>query len=169
MIREYETAHGRPMDSVGLQTKERLAGDGDARRTAGQRPIGALLKELRDEMSTLVRQEVALARTEMNEKAAKFGRNAGHLGVGGILAHAGVLVLLLGISALLYAGLVAAGLSHMTAGWLAPLIVGAVVTIIGCVLSMKAISALKRESLVPEKTVDSLKEDQQWLRRKATA
>ena len=88
---------------------------------------------------------------------------------GGVLAHAGVFVLLLGLSALLYWGLVEAGLSHYVSGFLAPLIVGAVVALIGYALIQKAISTFKHETLVPEKTVDSLKENQQWLSHKATA
>jgi hypothetical protein len=174
MIREYETATGEPVvgttPASDFRTQDRMAADRCPPAIASDhRSIADLLKDLRDETTTLVRQDVALAKTEMCEKAANLGRNAGYMGVGGVLAHAGVLVLLLGLSALLYAGLVEAGLSHMTSGWLAPLIVGAVVAIIGYILVQKAISAFKHETLVPEKTVNSLKENQQWLSRKATA
>lgn len=160
----------RPDDRI--TTTDRLAADrlGADRCAADARPsIADLLKSLRDETTALIRQEVALAKTEMNEKAAKAARNAGYMGAGGVLAHAGVFVLLLALSALLYAGLVKAGLSHMTSGWLAPLIVGAVVAVIGYALIQKAISAFRHETLVPEKTVESLKENQQWLSHKATA
>ena len=54
------------------------------------------------------------------------------------------------------------------AWWLAPLIVGAIVGIIGCALTAKAVAALKRQSLVPEKTVRSLQEDKQWLQEKVS-
>lgn len=175
MIREYETARGEPVvEPVGtagaaefrteFRATERVTTD----RT-DSRSITDLIKDLRDESSALIRQEIALAKTEMSEKAAKFGRNAGYMGAGGILAHAGALILLLGISALLYWGLVEMGLSHMVAGWLAPVIVGLVCLAIGYAMAQKAISTFKHESLMPEKTVDSLKENQQWLSRKATA
>jgi hypothetical protein len=155
----------RPDDRItttGRMASERCATD---TRTS----IADLLKNLRDETTALVRQEIALAKTEMNEKAAKAARNAGYMAAGGVLAHAGVFVILLGLSALLYWGLVEAGLSHYVSGWLAPLIVGVVVAVIGYALIQKAISAFKHETLVPEKTVDSLKENQQWLSHKATA
>jgi hypothetical protein len=184
MIRERETIEGGPVTApvegaavptdeqirAEFRTAERLSDDRCPPEKITDRPsIGELIKELRDETTTLLRQEVALAKAEMNEKAAKLGRNAGYLGAGGVLAHAGALVLLLGVAALLYHGLVAAGLSHMVSGWLAPLIVGAVVGVIGYAMAQKAISTFKHESLVPEKTLESLKENQQWLQRKATA
>jgi len=184
MIRDMDTARGEPVSDPACGTDfrpddrittadrvvatDRLSSAASC-ATDGRPSIGDLLKSLRDETTTLVRQEIALAKTEMNEKAAKAARNAGYMGAGGVLAHAGVFVLLLGLSALLYWGLVEAGLSHYVSGFLAPLIVGAVVAVIGYALIQKAISAFKHETLVPEQTVDSLKENQQWLSHKATA
>ncbi|MGC1275808.1 MAG: phage holin family protein [Planctomycetaceae bacterium] len=173
MIREHETLPGEPtMEPMGseFRTAERIEAEriGMAGRADG-RSLTELFKSLRDETTLLVRQEVDLAKTEMSEKAAKAGRNAGYIGAGSVLAHAGAIVLLLGLSALLYYGLVEWGMSHMIAGWLAPLIVGAVIGLIGYVLIQKGVSTLKHESFVPKKTVDSLKENQQWLSRKATA
>jgi len=183
MIREIDTVRGEPVTDPAacatdfrpddrVTTTDRLAADrlaADRCATDTRPSIGDLLKSLRDETTALVRQEIALAKTEMNEKAAKAARNAGYMAAGGVLAHAGVFVILLGLSALLYWGLVEAGLSHYVSGWLAPLIVGVVVAVIGYALIQKAISAFKHETLVPEKTVDSLKENQQWLSHKATA
>jgi len=173
MIRDFETARDpatAPVTSADFRTTDRMAADRCVpERASDHRSITEIIKDLRDETSALVRQEVALAKTEMSEKASKIGRNAGYIGAGGVLAHAGAIVLLLGLSALLYAGLVEMGLSHMISGWLAPLIVGGLVAIIGYAMAQKGISALKKESLVPEKTVNSLKEDQQWLQRKVTA
>ncbi|HEX6986108.1 MAG TPA: phage holin family protein [Planctomycetaceae bacterium] len=177
MIRDYETARGEPAtEPVGgaefraeFRATERVAADRMPADRSDNRSITELLKDLRDETTMLVRQEIALAKTEMSEKAAKAGRNAGYMGAGSALAHAALIILLLGLSALLYHGLEAMGLDNMVAGWLAPLIVGGVAAAIGYALIQKAITAFKHESLVPEKTVDSLKENQQWLSRKATA
>lgn len=130
---------------------------------ARDRSITSLLKELRDETTTLFRQEIALAKTEMSEKASKAGKNAASIGTGAAVLMAGMLVVLLGLSALLYWGLVAMGVSHYVAGWLAPLIVGGVTALIGYGLIQKGVSTLKRISPVPEKTVESIKEDKQWL------
>jgi len=180
MIRDFDTSRGEPVTEpvVGgtdyrtdFGTSDRVtAGSAGNERCATdeRRSIADLLKDLRDESSLLVRQEVALAKTELSDKAAKLGRNAGYAGVGAALAHAALILLLLGLAALLYHGLEEAGLSNMVAGWLAPLIVGGVAALIGYSLIQKAINAFKHESLVPEKTVTSLKENQEWLQRKAT-
>jgi hypothetical protein len=139
-----------------------------AGNTSGsERSIADLIKELRDEATTLIRQEMALARTEMSEKAAKVGRNAAYTGVGAVLLHLGLLFALLAASVamVLLLGHWGAGIN---AWWLGPLIVGAVVGIIGAVMTSKGISTLKRQSLTPDKTVQSLKEDKQWLQEKVT-
>jgi len=172
MIREYETTGGGPVveKTTEFRTEHRMTGDQcPPDRMGDHRSFAELLKDLRDESTMLIRQEVALAKTEMSEKAATYGRNAGYLGAGGALAHAGLVVLLLGLAALLYWGLVEAGVSHMISGFLAPLIVGGIVVAIGYGLVQKALSAFKRETPVPEKTINSLKENQQWLSPKATA
>jgi hypothetical protein len=142
-------------------------GAGTTSPAGSERSIGELLKELRDESGLLLRQEVALAKTELGEKAAKAGRNAAYIAVGGAVAYAGVLFLLLAVTAVLYVILKAMGVE--THGlWIAPLIVGLAVAVVGYVLIQKGISTLKNESLVPEKTTQSLKEDKQWLQDKAT-
>jgi len=136
--------------------------------TDDNRSIGSLLRDLRDETSLLLRQEVALAKTELSEKAARYGRNAGYLAAGGVVALAGVMFLLIALTVGLYALLVAANLSHYMAGWLAPLIVGAVVTAVGYSLVQKAISTFRHDSPVPEKTKESLQENTRWLQHKVS-
>lgn len=186
MIRDFDTARSEPATepaaggtdyrtdfgtsdriTLGAASPDRAAAT-DRCATDDRRSIADLLKDLRDESSRLVRQEVALAKTELSEKTAKLGRNAGYAGVGAALAHAALILLLFGLSALLYWGLAELGLDNMIAGWLAPLIVGGLTALIGYALIQKAITAFKHETLVPEKTVTTLKENQEWLQRKAT-
>lgn len=132
------------------------------------RSLADLLKELRDESLRLFRQEIDLAKTEMTEKASVAGRNIAYLATGGAIAYAGLLLVLVAAAAGLYAIFVAAGLSHMISGWLAPLIIGAVVLAIGYGLVQKAISTLKRESLKPERTVESLQDNKNWIKEKVS-
>jgi len=135
----------------------------DARGDARDRSLGSLLKELRDESTTLMRQEVALAKTEMAEKAGTYARNAASVAVGAAVLYAGVWILLLGLTCALYFILVRLGLSNLWSGVLAFAIVGGGLALVGYVLMQKGISTLKNESPVPEKTIQSLKEDKQWL------
>ena len=73
--------------------------------------VPSLLRELRDETTTLLRQEVALAKTEMKENLSRFGSNVAHIAIGGFIAYAGAIVLLIGLGHLLGALLERAGMS----------------------------------------------------------
>jgi xanthine/uracil permease len=128
-----------------------------------ERSIGQLLKELRDETTTLLRQEVDLAKTEMSEKASRVGTNLGSLAVGGGVAFLGALALL---AAVVY-GLTSLLNQFMSVGvaiWLAPLIVGLVLAAIGYSLVKKALATLKQESLTPTRTTQTLQENKEWLK-----
>lgn len=139
-----------------MMEAERLAAEERAAVDDNGRSVIDLIKELRDEAALLFRQEVALAKTEMSEKAAVLGRNAAFAGVGGFIAYAGAWFLLMGLAFLLAAGLQALGLTAMTSIWISMLVVGVVVGVTGYVLISKAVKAFKRETVVPEKTVESL-------------
>jgi len=128
--------------------------------------VASLIRELRDESSTLLRQEVALAKTELTEKASLLGRNGAYFAAGGLVAYAGLMFILLSITQLLTAGLMKAGLSEAVASWVSPAIVGLVIAGVGYGLIQKAKSTLARERLTPEKTIQSLKEDKQWTQDK---
>lgn len=145
--------------------EDRMAADVGG-RTHEERSLTMLIKELRDETITLMRQEVALAKTEMSEKGARVGRNVASLCAGGLVAYAGLIFLLLAATAGIYLGLIAADLAGATALWVAPLIVGAVVLVIGYSLIQKGINTLKRERIVPERTADSLQRDKEWMKGK---
>jgi xanthine/uracil permease len=128
-----------------------------------ERSIGQLLKELRDETTTLLRQEVDLAKTEISEKASRTGRNLGSLAVGGGVAFLGALALL---AAVIY-GLTSILNQFMSVGvaiWLAPLIVGLVLAAIGYSLVQKALATLRQESLTPKRTTQTLQENKEWLK-----
>jgi len=148
-----------------------------ARMTAVNAPSGAdsrsesiadLIKELRDDALLLVRQEVALAKTEMSEKIGAAFRNIAYAIAGGLVAFLGLVFILQAVTALIGVGLKAAGVASEQCLWLAPLIVGVVVAVIGTILVTKGIATLKSETLVPEKTIESLKGDKAWIQSKTT-
>ena len=119
------------------------------------RPLGDLFSELANETSTLVKQEVALAKAEFSQKASQVGRNVGFLVVGGAVAYAAFL-------ALMAAAII--GLAQVMPGWGAALIVGVVVAAVAGLLIYKALSALRAADPVPRQTVETLKEDAQWVK-----
>jgi uncharacterized membrane protein YgdD (TMEM256/DUF423 family) len=128
--------------------------------------IPGLLRDLRDESTTLLRQEVALAKTEMKENVARMGTHAASLAVGGLVAYAGVIVLLIGIGHLLGSLLIRAGLDPDIAQWLAPSIVGLIVAIIGWVMVTKAKHAMAHDDLTPQQTIESLRDNKEWAQNK---
>ena len=128
--------------------------------------IPGLLRELRDETTTLFRQEVALAKTELKENASKMGGHAAQIAVGGFVAYAGVIVLLIGIGHLLGALLVKFGMDENVATWLAPTVVGLIVAIIGWVMLSKAKTAFAHDDLTPRQTIDSLRTNKEWAQSK---
>jgi len=130
-----------------------------------ERSIGQLLRELTQESSTLLKQEVDLAKTEMSEKASRVGVNLGAVAVGGAIALLGAIGLLLfAVNAL--ASLLSQLMSPGVAVWLAPLIVGGILAAIGYSMIKKALETLKHESLTPKRTTQSLQENKAWLKQK---
>lgn len=129
------------------------------------RTLGGLIRELFEEGRHLFRQEAALAKTELSEKASLMGRNTAFLAAGGLVAFAGVLFLLAGASILLTWGFEHAGLSAAMAAWLGPACVGLVVALIGYGLVHKALATLKNGELKPRETIRSVREDKRWTQQ----
>lgn len=135
-------------------------------RVQEQRSVGDLFRDLLHETTLLFRQEVALAKTEMQEKTARLARNSAYAGVGGAVLYAGVLALVAAASLAVYHLLAALDVNERLAFWLGPLIVGLIAAGVGYAMLQKGIDTIKKESVVPQKTVDSLQETQQWMKEK---
>jgi hypothetical protein len=120
-----------------------------------ERSLGDLFSELAAETGTLVRQEVALAQAEISDKASRVGKQVGFLAVGGAIGYAAMLAIMAGIII---------GLSRFIPAWAAALLVGAVVGGVSFFLISSALERLKRTNLKPEESVESIKEDAQWLK-----
>jgi uncharacterized membrane protein YqjE len=119
-----------------------------------ERSIGELFSDLANETSTLIRQEVKLAATEMTQKATFAGKQIVYVAIGLLL---GVVSLLALIGALIF------GLATMIALWKSALVVGIVAALIALAVIWKGAAALRDMRLVPRQTLLSIKEDKQWL------
>jgi hypothetical protein len=125
------------------------------------RPIGELLKQLADETATLVRRELDLAKAEMREKAGKAGPGFGMWGAAGVTA----LLALGSLTAFLILALDGA-----MPNWLAALIVGLVYAAVAGVLYLRGKRRVEEAgSPMPEKTIESVKEDVQWAKNPTTS
>jgi hypothetical protein len=120
-----------------------------------QTSVGELIGNISNDLSQLFRQEVALAKAELKQEGVKAGKAAGMLAGAGF---AGYLAVVLLSFALVF------GLANvMDAGW-AALIVAVIWLIIGAVLFANGRKKLKTVDPTPRRTVDTLKEDAEWLK-----
>jgi hypothetical protein len=119
------------------------------------RSIGELFTELAGDTSTLVRQEVALAKAELTRNAARVGKQVGLLAIGGALGYAALL-------AIVAAAIM--GLAEVIPAWVSALVVGVVFAAIAGWLITKALHALKQTDVAPRVTIETLKEDAQWMK-----
>jgi uncharacterized membrane protein YqjE len=120
------------------------------------RPIGELLKQLSQETTTLVRQELDLAKAEMAQKGKQAGLGAGMFGGAGVSA-------LLGLGALTAA--VIAALDIAMPLWLAALIVAVIWLAVAGVLGLTGKTKVQQATPpLPEQTQESVKEDVEWAK-----
>jgi uncharacterized membrane protein YqjE len=120
---------------------------------------GELLKELSDHTTTLVRQEIELAKAELGEKGKKAGLGAGMFGGAGLFGA-------FAFAALTTSIIVA--LDTAMPLWLAALIVAVVYGAIGAVLAIQGRNKVQEAGPpVPEQATESVKEDVQWAKTQA--
>jgi Putative Actinobacterial Holin-X, holin superfamily III len=120
-----------------------------------EQSVGELVSGIASDLSTLMRQELDLAKVEVRQEVSKAGKAAGMLGGAGL---AGWMVALFLSFTLLY--LLD---SAIDAGW-AALIVALIWAIIGAVLFVIGRNRLKAVDPTPHRTVETVKEDVEWLK-----
>ena len=124
--------------------------------TTDDRSTGELLKELSEQTSTLVRQELELAKAEMSEKGKQAGMGAGMFGGAGLF---GLLAMIALTACLVMA------LDRAMVDWLAALVVTAAYAAIAGVLALQGRNKVREAGPpVPEQTRDTLKEDVEWAK-----
>ena len=121
-----------------------------------EQSIGDLLKHLSEQTATLVRQELELAKAEMQQKGKRAGVGIGLIGGGGVLALAAVgaltatLILLLG---------------EWMDAWIAALIVTVVYAAGAALLALRGKEKVSEATPpIPEETIETVKEDAQWAK-----
>jgi len=129
-----------------------MAGNGSDLRESS---IGELLKQLSEETSTLVKQELALARAELEQQGKRAGLGAGMLGgagVAGLLTLGALTATLIGV------------LDTAMAFWLAALIATVLWAAVAGVLALQGRNKIQQATPPAPQTVDTIKEDVQWAK-----
>lgn len=119
------------------------------------RSVGAIVGDIAQDMSTLIRQEMFLAKTELKTEVTRAGKGAGMLGGAGA---AGYLMLFFLSFALMYL------LAEVMPLWIAAVATGVVWGIVAAVLALRGRMEMKQSNPQLPMTQQSLKEDVQWAR-----
>jgi len=133
------------------------AGTGTGGGANTEQPLSELFSDLAANTQRLVKQEIALAKTELSQSAKEIGSAIAKAIAGALVLYTGVIFLLFAVVALLRNKL---DLSW----WVSALIVGGVVALIGLFLALRAKSQLQSVSLAPTATVETLKDDAAWAK-----
>lgn len=123
--------------------------------------LAELFSDLTRETVDLVRQEIALGRAEISQKISSAEKGLTAIAIGAAFLLAGLFIILQAV-----VGAVALMLPPDLAPWLAPLIVGVVIAIIGFAMLKGGSSKLHADKLVPRRTMDSLVRDKNVAKEK---
>jgi hypothetical protein len=121
-----------------------------------ERPLGELFKQLSEETTRLVHQEIELAKAELTQKGKQAGMGAGLFGAAGVIGF-------LALAALTTCLILA--LDAAMPAWLAALVVAVVYGAVAAVLALRGRAKVKQAvPPVPEQTIETVKEDVQWAK-----
>lgn len=121
-----------------------------------ERPTNELLAELSKEVRGLIEQEVALAKTEIAQHAAKARKGAIAVAIGGVLAVLGALTLV---------ATFIISLAIALPWWLSAAIISVLLLVSGGVFAMIGVRRLKTADFVPHETIGTVKENLRWLKK----
>jgi len=128
-------------------------------RTDEDKPVGDLVRQLTEQSSTLIRQELRLATAELQEKGKHAGIGAGMFGGAGLVA-------LYGVGALIAAAIV--GIGTLIEPWLAALIVGVVLLVVAGVVALLGKKQVEQATPAkPEQAMDSVQQDIDTVKERA--
>jgi hypothetical protein len=135
-------------------------GDGVYGESTGQGGIMDLLRSLAEDVGTLVRQEIDLAKLEAARAARRLAADSAWIAVGVAIAAVGALCLVLAM---------ALGLGALLGSyWLGTLVTGLALVLLGGGFLFKGVRDLRKLELAPRETTDSLRQNARWARERAS-
>jgi hypothetical protein len=126
-------------------------------RSVSDASVGELVKDVAENLTTLVRQEIELAKIETKAEVAKASKAGGAFGGAGLAGW--IAIVFLSLAAMFGLG------AAMPLGW-AALIVGVVWAVVGGALAMYGRTKIRQVNPVPERTVETVKEDVRWVQNR---
>jgi hypothetical protein len=126
----------------------------------GEGSLGTLVRQLAEDSRILIRQEVALAKTEIQDSVRTVAKGAIAIGLGIGMLVVGLLVL---------TAFLVLGLGRLLGGeyWLSSLIVGSALALLGGIALLAGKRGLAKGEIKPEHTVETMRENRDWARSEA--
>jgi ABC-type multidrug transport system fused ATPase/permease subunit len=121
-----------------------------------EKSLGALFSDLSREMQRLMRDEMALFKSEMSQKVTRGLKDISFVAIGGFVLYAGLLTVVAAVVFLLATAIPL---------WVSALVVGVIVLGIGYFLVKKGLKELKEADFTPRETLSTLKGDKEWLKK----
>jgi uncharacterized membrane protein YqjE len=131
----------------------------EGRAGAESRSIGELLRDLANDSTRLVRDELTLAKTEAQEKVSQVGSAVAMMAIGAVLAIPALVLILQAVVTVL---------SNFMWDWVAMLLVGVVIALVGYLLVRKGQNDLSAGKLAPERTAANLRRDVRLVQEKVS-
>jgi uncharacterized membrane protein len=131
----------------------------EGRAGAESRSIGELLRDLANDSTRLVRDELTLAKTEAQEKVSQVGAAVAMMAIGAVLAIPALVLILQAVVTVL---------SNFMWDWVAMLLVGVVIALVGYLLVRKGQNDLSAGRLAPERTAANLRRDVRLVQEKVS-
>lgn len=129
----------------------------DRQQEPFERSLGEVVADVFRDGSELIRQEIELAKTEIRENLSRIAKDGIGVAIGAVLALVGMLALV--AAAIL-------GLAEVVPAWLAALIVGGVLALIGLIMVMAGLRGIREGGIAPERTMETLREDARMVKEK---
>ncbi len=142
---EYRGSAGPP----GGYQSDRSPGEGEG--------LGSLISGTIKDLQELMRAEVQLAKTELKEDAAAAGRGIAVIAAGAVVGLVGFIFLMLALTYLLN--------EWIEELWVSAGIVALGLLVVAAILAQVGRSRLSAADLKPERTIETLKEDQRWAKQ----
>lgn len=121
------------------------------------RSLGELLTDLTHQITSLIQQEIEMARLETSRKISAMIKDA-------VLISAGVALLYAGLLALLATSVII--LAQWMSLWLAALIVSIAALVTGGILALVGKGRMQERDITPTQTIISLKENKRWIKKR---
>jgi Putative Actinobacterial Holin-X, holin superfamily III len=115
-----------------------------------------LVKDLRNQFKTFLREEIHLAKAELSEKISRLGKDSVNIAIGGFVAYAGLIVFLGALGMLIAYFLQRQGLNPFLSVFIGLGAIGFVIIAVGVIMLLTGLNAMKKESLAPQRTIETL-------------